>query len=284
MRAGWSHSFRKSFRALIQTRGFLLVAMMLFASPIYAKKPNPGADEAPVRLPSQEAKPKWKNLAQLQREAAKGDAPACFELGQRYLLGEGGVLQDLTQALALLEQAANGGIADAAFRLGKIYNDGDGVPPNYERSLEFYTLAARAGVLEALHNIGTMLVSGRGVKRDYVEGLAWLILATKAGDTSGVEAQVRERLVKRPKSIEAAETRAAELVKDLAHATVNAELINTSMNRPVKLDPPKFESTKPVPVETQKPVIAPPKLDAPDPRKIPSPTNPPAATSLPTSK
>ena len=208
MRAGWRSIFMQSFRALIQQRGFLFVAMVLFSDPVHAAKPNARADEAPVRLPSQEATPKWKNLAQLQRDAAKGDAPACFELGQRYLFGEGGVTQDRARAIALLEQAANGGVADAAFRLGKIYNDGDGVPLNYERSLEFYTLAARAGVLEALHNIGTMLVGGRGVKRNYVEGLAWLILATKAGDTSGVEAQVRERLVKWPKNIEAAEARA----------------------------------------------------------------------------
>ena len=74
------------------------------------------------------------------------------------------MIQDRTRTIALTEQATNGGIADAAFRLGKIYDDGDGVPINYERSLKFYTLTARAGVLEALHNIGTMLVGGRGVK------------------------------------------------------------------------------------------------------------------------
>ena len=72
-----------------------------------------------------------------------------------------------------------------------------------------------------------------------------MILATKAGDTSGVETQVRERLVKRPKNIEAAEVRAAELAKDLPHATVTAELIDAPTNRPAKLELPRLESTNP---------------------------------------
>jgi hypothetical protein len=254
------------------------LAAVLLAGPVIlwgantpAKKAT-GGDAPPVLVSTQGRAPLWKNLAELQQYAQQGNPQACFELGGRYLEGDG-VPADSARAIRLFEQAAQGGVMDANFRLGKIYHDGLGVPLDYARALAAFTVAARAGVTEAQHNIGAMLVSARGVKRDYVEGLAWLMIATKSGDPSDAEAQVRTRLAKRPADIQAAEARAGELLKDLGHATVRAVLTPAPPVAPTP-SAPKPAPVLPVATPVEKPVIALPTIEAPPPVLITLPTPP----------
>jgi uncharacterized protein len=197
------------------------LALPAFAS---ATKARSAPETPPQLLSAQNAGPKWKNTKELKAHAAQGDPEACFELGTRLLDGDDEFAADLEQARVLLETAAAGGVPDAQFRLGKIYHDARGVPRDYGRALEYYTIAARQGVPEAQHNIGSMLVSARGVKRDFVEGLAWLLLAEQSGAASEAPQKVRDALAKRPADLKAAELRAQALAADLPNATVRAVL------------------------------------------------------------
>ena len=256
-----------------QTVVILAVAAVFFGPAQAAKKKDPG-DTAPVLVSTKGAAPKWKNLAELQQFAAKGDPQACLELGTRYMEGDG-VPQDTARAIPLFEQAAKGGVANAWFKLGKIYHDGVGVTTDYGQAMDYFILAARANVTEAQHNIGAMLVSARGVKRDYIEGLAWLIVATKSGDVSEAEAQVRDHLAKRQGDIAAAEMRADELLKDLPNAMVRAVFTGASA-RPAVVTPPKPDVAAPAVPPVDKPVIPPPKIDPlPTPKiVVPAPDKP----------
>jgi len=244
--------------SIIRSTVALLTGAAVFLVGAWGANAATGEDSAPVLLPPQSGAPRWETLGQLQRFAAKNDPEACFELGFRYLEGDE-LPKNTTQAISLFEKAAQGGFANASFRLGKIYFDGSVVPVDYARALSCYTTAARAGIFEAQYNLGVMLVSAKGVKRDYIEGLAWLILATKSGAPVDLEKQVRARLLKYPDKILAAEERSRALEKDLAHATVLAELVGIketpiagSMRKPIN----------PVPAiaPPEKPVIAPPKM------------------------
>lgn len=226
-----------------------------------AAKKEIAGDTPPVLLSTKGTPPKWTTLPQLQQFAAKGDPQACFELGVRYSEGDE-VTSDTPRAIALFEQAAKGGVVNALFRLGKIYHDGLGVPVDYSRALDYFTPAAQAGVTEAQHNIGAMLVSARGVKRDYIEGLAWLMVATKSGDPSDAEAQVRGRLAKRPLDIKTAEGRAAELLKDLRHATVRTGTGGIPAMAPAVVAP-NPAITVPIVTPLEKPGIALPKFAPP---------------------
>jgi hypothetical protein len=158
-----------------------------------------------------------------------------------------------------------------SFTVGKIYHDGLGVPVDYPRALDYYTIAAQAGVMEAQHNIGAMLASARGVRRDLVESLTWLLIANKFGDTSDAAAQVRTRLAQRPKDITAAEARAAALLKDLKQATVHATLLVKNPD----VVPPSPEKI-PAVILAPSPLtnIAPPKIESPDLFKISLPPRP----------
>lgn len=246
-----------------------------------AGQKSPPADSPPVLISKNGGNEKWANVEQLKKFAAKGDPQACFELAERALYGDE-VPQDSRQAVVLLELAAQGGVVDAWFRLGKISHDGLAGARDYGRALDYYTLAARAGVAEAQHNIGAMLVSGRGVKRDLVEGLAWLIVATKSGAVSEAENQVRNRLAKRPADIRAAAARAAELVENLPAAMVYA----VRSGSPAPLAAGESRKVPPAPIITNpvdKPVITAPPIDPLVPARISlPPVSPPAL--LPTDK
>lgn len=214
-------------------------------------------DEGPKLISRDGGGPKWKNIEGLKEYAAKGDPAACFELGDRMLIGDG-VPRDLQAGRAMMEKAAKGGVADAWFRLGKIHHDAVGVPKDYAKAFEYYTEAAKRGVPEAQHNIGAMLVSARGVKRDYVEGLAWLIVAGKNGAMSTAEQQVRKRLERRPKDIEAAERRAKQLLENPREASPDAVVKGQAPVQPrPEIRPPTIE--KPKKIE----IAPPPKVSIP---------------------
>lgn len=252
---------------------FLLLVPFLGLGPagVFAARKEKAPDDAPPQLLSTKGGgPRWKNTRELEAFAAQGDPRACFELGLRLLEGDDVRKSDPAKALPLLEQAAKGGVADAWFRLGKIYHDANGVPRDYAKALEYYTAAARLGVPEAQHNIGAMLVSARGVRRDYVEGLAWIILANKSGVESDAEVKVRERLAKRPADIKAAEARAAELLANLGTASVRTGIPGAAaLREPPKPPPP------PAAAPVVKPTISAPKIEPVAPPKISVPLDPP---------
>ena len=241
---------------------------------IAAKKDSSPVDEAPQLISTTGGRPFWQNTKELKAAAAKGDPQACFELGNRMLDGDEEVRADLTQARLLMEKAAAGGVADASFRLGKIYHDARGVSRDYAKALEYYLIAARRGVPEAQHNIGAMLVSARGVKRNYVEGLAWLLVAEKSGAASDASVRVRDRLARKPADIAMAEARAKELFADLPNASVG-----TGRTLIPVVGPPK-EAALSAPVISQphvQPTLSPPLISPLVPLQIPSPLSPPPA-------
>lgn len=255
---------------------FFLPLLVLATFPASAAPKEKAPTDAPPQLITKDGGgPRWKNTKQLKAFAAKGDPQACFELGTRLLDGDEEVTADPVAARTLLETAAEGGVADAHFRLGKIHHDARGVPRDYARALEHYLAAARRGVPEAQHNIGAMLVSARGVKRDFVEGLAWLILAEQSGAASTAPQQVRDRLAKRPADIRAAEERAKELADDLPNASVRrGPPPPPAITAPPVSAPPRIATPKDAP-----PILTAPKLEPLTPPKITVPLDPPPAAS-----
>ncbi|AOS43975.1 Localization factor PodJL [Lacunisphaera limnophila] len=249
--------------------GLLLLA--LGATTGLAAKADAAAKITPPELISKgAAAPAWKNLQQLRALAAQGDPAACFALGTRLLEGDDELARDPAQARTLLETAAAGGVADAHFRLGKIYHDGQDVPRDYARTLEHYIAAARLGIPEAQHNLGAMFVSARGVKRDLVEGLAWLLVAEQSGAGSPAAQQVRERLAQRPADLRAAETRAQEIAADLPNATVRFGPAPLAAPPPVSAAAPVITSPA-----APLPALVRPKMDPIGPIKLDVPTSAP---------
>jgi hypothetical protein len=67
-----------------------------------------------------------------------------------------GVPKDSVEAVKWYRKAAEQGIAEAQFNLGKMYNSGEGVPRDYVEAAKWYRKAAEQGIAEAQCLLGEM--------------------------------------------------------------------------------------------------------------------------------
>ena len=79
-------------------------------------------------------------------------------------------------------EAANNGDANAQCEIGKIYEEGFGVPINYEEAMKWYRKAANQGHIDAMYNIGLMYKKCRGTPENYsAESFIWFYKAAEEG-------------------------------------------------------------------------------------------------------
>jgi TPR repeat protein len=76
-------------------------------------------------------------------------------------------------SLGELRAAAEKGEAKAQFNLGLMYDNGQGVPQDYNEAAKWYTKAAEQGFPAAEYNLAGMYEDGRGVPLDYKEAVKW---------------------------------------------------------------------------------------------------------------
>src|SRR5262249_10184213 len=87
--------------------------------------------------------------------AQKGDAPAPFNLGQLYRLGQG-IPVDLARARYWYQEAAARGNGQAQYNLGVMYENGHGVPEDPTEARAWFRRAAAQnvpGAQEALQRL-----------------------------------------------------------------------------------------------------------------------------------
>ena len=114
------------------------------------------------------------------REAEAGDANAQYRLGWMYEAGDG-VPKDAAKAMEWWQKAAVQGDADAQYKLGLMYADGDGVPKDAVKAVAWYQKAAAQGYAGAQHNLGVMYDNGRGVPKDAAKAVEWYQKAAAQG-------------------------------------------------------------------------------------------------------
>ncbi len=131
--------------------------------------------------------------------AEQGDAKAQFKLGVMYEFGQG-VPQDYAEALQWYRKAAAQGVAEAQYNLGSMYLKGQGVPQDYAEAVKWYRKPAKRGGAKAQYNLGIMYRTGLGVPQDYAEAVKWYRKAAAQGGKEGKAA--RQRLAALGVSIE----------------------------------------------------------------------------------
>ncbi len=157
----------------------------------------------------------WPGLADLERAANRGDAPAMGAKGR--LLASGRLLPlDPLGAVVWLERAAALGDVDAAHQLGDLYSKGGEIVRDDAKAFAYFLQAAQGGSSVAMVNVGVYFTNGRGTQKDLVKGLAWLIVAKQLGVNVGQEARLRGFLTQhRPGDVVKAESLAAELKQEI---------------------------------------------------------------------
>lgn len=157
----------------------------------------------------------WPTLADLERAANHGDAPAMAAKGR--LLASGRLLPlDPLGAVVWLERAAALGDADAAHQLGDLYSKGGEIVRDDAKAFAYFLQAAKGGSSVAMVNVGVYFTNGHGTEKDLVKGLAWLIVAKQFGMNVGQEPRLRGFMAKhRPDDVAKAEALGAELKRDI---------------------------------------------------------------------
>ena len=87
-------------------------------------------------------------------------------------------------ALKELTPLAEKGNAKAQYRLGKMFNLGQGLPPNKKEAAKWFHLAAQQGLAEAQGALGYLCLVGEGVSQNNDLALEWTRKAAKQGDAT----------------------------------------------------------------------------------------------------
>ena len=88
-----------------------------------------------------------------------------------------------TPKIAALRVKANAGDADAQYNLGRIYDNGQGVPQDYGQAAAWYRKAAEQGTAPAQRDLGLLYYQGAGVAKSVPDAYYWLALAAQQGLT-----------------------------------------------------------------------------------------------------
>ncbi|MGO6849645.1 peptidoglycan-binding protein [Rhizobium beringeri] len=119
----------------------------------------------------------------LANAASGGDALALFEIGARYSDGRNGMTVDQKQAASWYQLAADKGFAPAQYRLGSMYEKGNGVERDIAKAKGFYEQAANQGNASAMHNLAVLYASGALGQQDYTTAASWFTKAANLGIT-----------------------------------------------------------------------------------------------------
>lgn len=134
----------------------------------------------PVSAPCGQSPSNARHLANLTRQAQKGDIQAQNELGHMYYVGDG-VQIDYGKAEVWFRKAAEKGDADSQFMLGGLYHFGQSVPHDEATAFAWIMKAAKQGHGDAEFFISTCYSAGWGVAKDNAQTIAWLRKGAEQG-------------------------------------------------------------------------------------------------------
>lgn len=161
-----------------------------------------------------------RGVALIQSAADGGLAPAQYRLGQLYETGTG-LNRNLVEARRWTERAANAGHREAMHDLGVKFANGRGAPQSYDNAVRWFEAAARLGATDSQYNLGVLYEQGLGVSADPVEAYAWYSIAARSGDSGASERASAVGGLLRPEEQAAADQKVAGFVVQPLDAAAN---------------------------------------------------------------
>ena len=142
-----------------------------------------------------ELEPPLDPLTLLEQAAEGGSADAALTLGRLVLHGRQGLVADPRRAQKLLQQAAQT-LPAAHYSLGRMYQRGQLGESHPELALQHLLLAARAGYARADLELARLYSRAQGVRPDPVTAAAFAHLASLSGigEASGLKQQLQARM------------------------------------------------------------------------------------------
>ena len=121
-----------------------------------------------------------KQAEEVRRLAEQGDLQAQVKLARMYEEGRG-VPKDFDEALKWYKEAAEHGDAFAQGTLGWFYQYGQGVETNFQTAISWYQKAAEQGHAMSQLNLAVMYDNGIGIATNKEEAVKWYRLAANQG-------------------------------------------------------------------------------------------------------
>ena len=118
------------------------------------------------------------------KAAEQGHATAQYRLGILYENGQG-VAPDADRSVYWIRKAAERGEVQAQFSLAVMYDIGRNISQDYPQALYWYVKAAERGNVQAQNNLGFMYSEGKGMTQDYVRAYKWFNIAGLRGYEEG---------------------------------------------------------------------------------------------------
>ena len=113
------------------------------------------------------------NVAELEKQANRGNVDAQVELGRLYYYGERGVKKDYAEAVKWFQKAVDKGNVFGKYCLGICYDEGNGMEKNYTKAYSLYKDALNAfskmaedGAAKAQNYLGLCYDYGRGTEEN----------------------------------------------------------------------------------------------------------------------
>jgi hypothetical protein len=103
--------------------------------------------------------------------------------------GENGQLS--AASLEQIRKLADEGNVEVQYKLGRMYEEGLGLPQDYKEAAKWYLKAAGKGNAQAQYKMGTMYTLGKGVAKDRLEAAKWFGKAAQQG-YEPVKQQIQE--------------------------------------------------------------------------------------------
>ena len=99
------------------------------------------------------------NIAELEKQAKRGNADAQAELGRLYYYGERGLKKDYGKAVELFQKAVDKGNVYGKYWLGICYDKGDSIEKSYTKANNLYKEALNS--FSKMADAGAMVVHSK---------------------------------------------------------------------------------------------------------------------------
>ncbi len=196
--------------------------------------------------------------------ANAGNAQEQYLLGVMYEQGKG-VPQNYDQAMIWYRKAADQKHSAALLSVGNLYDKGIGVPQSYNEAANWYLKAAKVGNAQAMYFIASMSYNGEGMPTDLGKALKWFELAKQQGyGPAGIAAtRVKAELDKIQGQQSPATTAASK-------STDQPAIVQTAVLAAPQAEPTPQAEPAPAPAPAPEPEPEPEPEPVPAPADIPS--------------
>jgi len=123
-------------------------------------------------------------FSETKMKAEAGDAEAQYNIGVMYDHGDG-VQKDVNKSFEWHLKSANQGNVKAQFHIGTMYYSGlYGVPNDTAKAFDWFQKAATQGADKAQYQVGRMYADGDGVPKDVAKASEWYKKAAAQGNSN----------------------------------------------------------------------------------------------------